>query len=76
VSDQPQSALAPAPPEEAVVPDAIARILATTVVATIMGGVVTKVFGPKAGFVAFLVTASAHEMFDAPLARRLSRLGL
>ena len=58
------------------VPDAVARILATAVVATIMGGVVTKVFGPRIGFIALVLTATAHEMFDAPLARRLSRLGL
>ena len=58
------------------VPDAVARILATALVATIMAGVVTKVFGQKAGFVALVLTATAHEMFDAPLARRLTRLGL
>jgi uncharacterized membrane protein YraQ (UPF0718 family) len=58
------------------VPDAIARILAATVVATLIGAAVTKLFGKKAGVVAFLVTATAHEMFDAPLARRLSNLGL
>ena len=70
MSDQPQSPVAAvsASPDELIEPDAIARILATTVVATIMAGVATKVFGKKAGFVAFLVTATAHEMFDAPLA--------
>jgi len=77
VPDQPESAPAPAAPlDQPVVPDAIARILAATVVATLIGAAVTKLFGKKAGVVAFLVTATAHEMFDAPLARRLSNLGL
>jgi hypothetical protein len=77
VPDQPESARAPAAPlDQPVVPDAIARILAATVVATLIGAAVTKLFGKKAGVVAFLVTATAHEMFDAPLARRLSNLGL
>jgi hypothetical protein len=62
VSDQPERLAAA---DEAVVPDAIARILATAVVGTIMGG-----------FVAFVVTAAAHEMFDAPLAQRLTKLGI
>ena len=62
--------------EEGVVPDAIARILATAVIGTVIGGAVTKVFGKKAGFVAFILSATAHEMFDAPLAKRLTRLGL
>ena len=59
-----------------VVPDAIARILAAAVVSTLIAAAVTKVFGKKAGFVAFVIAGSAHEMFDAPLARRLSNLGL
>ena len=62
--------------EEHVVPDAIARILATAVVGTIIGAAATKVFGKKAGFAAFILAAAAHEMFDAPLAQRLTRLGL
>ena len=41
-----------------------------------MAAAVTKVFGKKAGFVAFVVAGSAHELFDAPLARRLTNLGL
>ena len=57
-------------------PDAVARILATAVVATIIGASVTRLFGKKAGVVAFVISAAAHELFDAPLARRLSRLGL
>jgi hypothetical protein len=79
VSGQPQgsvAAVAGSPLERLIEPDAIARILATTVVATIMAGVVTKVFGPKAGFIAFLVTATGHAMFDAPLTRRVSNLGI
>jgi hypothetical protein len=57
-------------------PGPVARILAATVVATLIGAAVTKLFGRKAGVTAFVITATAHEMFDAPLARRLSRLGL
>ena len=73
VSDQPERLAAA---DETVVPDAIARILATAVVGTIIGAAVTKLLGKKAGFVAFVVTAAAHEMFDAPLAQRLTKLGI
>jgi hypothetical protein len=38
--------------------------------------IVGKLFGPKAGFLGFLVASSVHELADAPLARRLSDLGL
>jgi hypothetical protein len=41
-----------------------------------MGAAATKLLGKKAGFVAFVLTAAAHEMFDAPLAKRLTRLGI
>jgi hypothetical protein len=75
VSNQREGAGSPSD-EEAVVPDAIARILATAVIGTVIGAAVTKIFGKKAGFVAFILSATAHEMFDAPLAQRLSRLGL
>ena len=73
MSDQPEGALSA---DEPIVPDAIARILATAVVGTIMGAAATKLLGKKAGFVAFVLTATAHEMFDAPLAKRLTRLGI
>ena len=76
MADESEPAAAPVPSEPPVVPDAIARILASAVVSTLIGAAVTKVFGKKAGFVAFVIAASAHEMFDAPLARRLSDLGL
>ena len=76
VPEQPESAPTPVPPAQPTVPDAIARILAAAVVSTIIGAAVTKLFGKKAGFVAFVISASAHEMFDAPLARRFSTLGL
>ena len=73
MSDQPEGAPSA---DESIVPDAIARILATAVVGTIIGAAATRLFGKKAGFIAFIVTAAAHEMFDAPLARRLTRLGI
>jgi hypothetical protein len=41
-----------------------------------MAGVVMTLFGRKAGVLALVLTAPAHEMFDAPLARRLSNLGV
>ena len=73
MSDQPEGVLSA---DEPIVPDAVARILATAVVGTIMGAAATKLLGKKAGFVAFVLTAAAHEMFDAPLAKRLTRLGI
>ena len=57
-------------------PDLIARALATTLVATATGVVVGKIFGKRAGFVALLLTVMAHEVLDAPVARRLSKLGI
>jgi hypothetical protein len=63
-------------PEPDETPDAVARIVAAALVATVAGAVIAKVLGRKAGFVAFLAGAAAHELFDAPLARRLSALGL
>jgi hypothetical protein len=41
-------------------------------VAIILG----KLFGPKAGFLGFVLASGAHELVDAPLARKLSDLGL
>ncbi len=63
-------------PEPEKRPDLLARVLATTIIATVTGAVVAKVFGRKAGFVALMVTAAAHEVLDAPLAQRLSDLGI
>ena len=57
-------------------PSRLARILATTIVGMLTAAVVTKLFGKKAGFLALMVSAAGHELFDAPLARRLSDLGL
>jgi hypothetical protein len=57
-------------------PDAVARIVAAALVATAAGAVITALIGRRAGFIAFLAGAAAHEVFDAPLARRLSALGL
>ena len=57
-------------------PDIIARALATTIVATLIGVVLGKLLGKRVGFVAMLLGAVAHEIFDAPLARQLSKLGI
>ena len=57
-------------------PDIFARALATTMVATLIGVVLGKLLGKKVGFVAMLAGAVAHEVFDAPVARQLSRLGI
>jgi hypothetical protein len=70
----PQATAGVTSPEEE--PDLVARVLAAALVATVTGAVVTKLLGRKAGFVAFVLTASAHELLDAPLARKLSNLGL
>jgi hypothetical protein len=52
-------------------PNKFARILAAAIVSSLMAAIVTKVFGRKAGFVALFVSAAAHEVIDAPLARFL-----
>ena len=57
-------------------PDLIARALATTIVATLIGLLLGKIFGKRVGFLAMLATAVGHEMFDAPVARQLSKLGI
>jgi hypothetical protein len=57
-------------------PDALARILAGAIIATVTAAVAAKLFGRKAGFAALLLSAKAHELLEAPLARRLSDLGL
>jgi hypothetical protein len=57
-------------------PDLIARALATTIVATVAGVVIGKLLGKRAGFIALLATAAAHEVLDAPVARQLSKLGV
>ena len=50
-------------------PNKLARILATAVVSSVSAAIITKLLGRRAGFVALLVTASAHEVLEAPLAR-------
>jgi hypothetical protein len=57
-------------------PDWIARALASAIVGSVVAIILGKLFGAKAGFLGFLVASSAHELADAPLARRLSDLGL
>ena len=57
-------------------PDVIARVVASAIVSTVAGAVAGKFFGRKAFFVGFLIGAAAHELLDAPLAQRLSDLGL
>jgi 6-phosphofructokinase len=52
-------------------PNKFARILAAAIISSLMAVIVTKVFGRKAGFVALFVSAAAHEVMEAPLARFL-----
>jgi hypothetical protein len=46
------------------------------IVTTAVGLLLTKLFGKRVGFLAMVATAAAHEVFDAPVARQLSRLGI
>lgn len=50
-------------------PNKLARILATVIVSSVTAAIMTRLFGRKAGFVALVVSASAHEVVEAPLAR-------
>ncbi len=50
-------------------PNKLARILATVLVSSVTAAIITRLLGRRAGFVALLVTASAHEILEAPLAR-------
>jgi len=52
-------------------PNKLARILAATIVSSLTALIVTKLFGRKAGILAVFVTASMHEVMEAPLARVL-----
>ena len=54
-------------------PNKLARILATAIVSSATAAIITKLLGRKAGFVALLVTASAHEVLEAPVARFLGK---
>jgi hypothetical protein len=77
VSDQPQrlDVLAQeSPARSGEKPGLLARVLATAIVSTAIGGLATKLLGKRAGFVAFLMGAAAHEVLDAPLARLLGDL--
>jgi hypothetical protein len=56
-------------------PNKIARILATAIIGVVTAAVVTKIFGRRAGLLAALCTAAAHEFLEVPLAQQLSRLG-
>ena len=44
--------------------------------ATLIGLLLGTIFGKRVGFLAMLATAVGHEMFDAPVARQLSKLGI
>jgi hypothetical protein len=57
-------------------PSWLARAVAGALVASVVGLVLTKLIGKKAGFAGMVVAMSAHELLDAPVARRLSALGL
>jgi hypothetical protein len=50
-------------------PNKLARILATVIVSSVMAAIVTKLLGRKTGFVALVMTATAHEVVEGPLAR-------
>jgi hypothetical protein len=50
-------------------PNKAARILATVIVSSVTAAIITRLLGRRAGIVALLVTASAHEVLEAPLAR-------
>jgi hypothetical protein len=79
VSEQSSRADAPAvawPDVARPKPGLLARVLATTIVSSAVGAVAVKLLGRKAGFVAFLLSASAHELLDAPLARLLRKVGV
>lgn len=54
-------------------PNKLARILASAIVSALTAAIVTKLLGRKAGFVALLLTASAHEVLEAPLAGLVGR---
>ena len=49
-------------------PNKLARILASAIVSSVAAAIITKLLGRRAGFVALLATASAHEVLEAPLA--------
>ena len=55
--------------ESSMRPNKLARILATVIVSSVTAAIVTRLLGRKAGFVALVVSASAHEVLEAPLAR-------
>jgi hypothetical protein len=63
-------------PEPETRPNKLARILAATIVSSLVALVVTKLLGRRAGVIAMLVTASAHEVLDAPLARLIGEFGM
>jgi hypothetical protein len=52
-------------------PNKLARILAAVIVSSVTAAIMTRLLGRKAGFVAIVVSASAHEVLEAPLARVL-----
>ena len=73
MADEPQHAESivsvPTVAEPPMRPNKLARILATVIVSSVTAAVMTKLLGRKAGFVALVVSASTHEVLEAPLAR-------
>ena len=68
---------APTVAEPPMRPNKLARILATVIVSSVTAAIMTRLLGRKAGFLALVVSASAHEVLEAPLARVLGeRLNL
>ena len=56
-------------------PNKLARVLSTAIVSTVTAAVVTKILGRRAGLIAALASAAAHELFELPLAQQLARFG-
>jgi hypothetical protein len=69
VADQSEQLAEPVVPEQPMRPNKLARIVATVIVSSVTAAIITNLLGRKAGLVAWFVTASAHEVLDAPLAR-------
>ncbi len=66
------------PAEAPHAPDFIAHAVAHVLIGIVVGSLVKMVFRQKVvvALVAAVIASAAHYNFDAPLARRLSELGL
>jgi len=57
-------------------PDPLAVWLSHALVGALAAGVVGHKAGPQAAFLAAVIVIAAHHAFDAPVAQRLSALGV